>query len=62
MTILGLQPGKELKGKKGTVTTRAEVGIDQVRPEQFDALFIPGGYSPGPSSGRCSRSAMGLSC
>jgi protease I len=28
------------------VTTKAEVGIDQVKPEQFDALFIPGGYSP----------------
>jgi protease I len=45
VTILGLQPGKELKGKKGAVRSRAEVGIDQVRPEQFDALFIPGGYS-----------------
>jgi protease I len=46
VTIVGLQAGKELKGKKGTVTTKAETGIDQVRPEQFDALFIPGGYSP----------------
>lgn len=46
VTIIGLEPGKELKGKKGTVTTRAETGIDQVRPEQFDALLIPGGYSP----------------
>lgn len=46
VTIIGLQPGKELRGKKGTVTAKADVGIDQVRPEQFDALFIPGGYSP----------------
>ena len=30
VTIVGLEPGKELKGKKGTVTTRAEAGIDQV--------------------------------
>ena len=43
---MGLEPGKELKGKKGTVTTKTEAGIDQVRPDQFDALFIPGGYSP----------------
>ena len=43
VTIVGLKSGKELKGKQGTVTTRAEAGIDQVRPEQFDALFIPGG-------------------
>src|SRR6266568_1229989 len=28
------------------VTTKAEAGIDQVRPDQFDALVIPGGYSP----------------
>ena len=46
VTIVGLQFGKELKGKQGKVTTRAETGIDQVRPDQFDALFIPGGYSP----------------
>jgi protease I len=46
VTVIGLQAGKELKGKKGQVTTKAEVGIDQVKPEQFDALFIPGGYSP----------------
>ena len=46
VTLIGLEAGKELKGKKGQVTTKAEVGIDQVKPEQFDALFIPGGYSP----------------
>lgn len=46
VTIIGLEAGKELKGKKGQVTTRAEVGIDEVRPDQFDALLIPGGYSP----------------
>ena len=46
VTIIGLQAGKELKGKKGTVTTRAETGIEQVKPEQFDALLLPGGYSP----------------
>jgi protease I len=46
VTIIGLEPGKELKGKKGKVTVKAEAGIDQVTPEQFDALFIPGGYSP----------------
>ena len=46
VTIVGLQAGKELKGKKGTVSTKAEVGIGDIRPEQFDALFIPGGYSP----------------
>ena len=46
VTVIGLEAGKELKGKKGQVTTKAEAGIDQVSPEQFDALFIPGGSSP----------------
>jgi protease I len=46
VTIVGLEPGKELKGKKGTITTKVEAGIEQVRPDQFDALLIPGGYSP----------------
>jgi protease I len=46
VTVVGLKAGKELKGKKGEATTKAETGIDQVRAEQFDALLIPGGYSP----------------
>jgi protease I len=46
VTIVGLQSGKELKGKQGKVVTKAETGIAQAQPEQFDALFIPGGYSP----------------
>jgi protease I len=46
VTVIGLEAGKELKGKKGKVTTKAETSIDQVKPDQFDALFIPGGSSP----------------
>ena len=46
VTIIGLQPGKELKGKKGQATTKAELGVDQASPNEFDALLIPGGYSP----------------
>jgi deglycase len=46
VSIVGQVAGKELKGKKGQVTVSAELGIDQVQPSQFDALFIPGGYSP----------------
>lgn len=46
VTIIGLEAGKELKGKKGQVKTKAEVGIDEVGPQEFDALFLPGGYSP----------------
>ena len=46
VTIIGLEAGKELAGKKGHETVRAEKGIDQVRPVEFDGLLIPGGYSP----------------
>jgi protease I len=46
VVIIGAQKGKELAGKKGKERIRAEAGIDEVDPSQFDMLFIPGGYSP----------------
>jgi protease I len=44
--IVGLEKGKELDGKKGEETITAEVGIEDVAADDFDALVIPGGYSP----------------
>jgi protease I len=44
--IVGLKAGKTLEGKKGKETFVTERGIVQVTPEEFDALVIPGGYSP----------------
>jgi protease I len=46
VTVIGLKAGETLKGKKGKDQVRAEQGIDGVDAEDFDALFIPGGYSP----------------
>jgi protease I len=46
VVVIGLQAGKKLAGKKGEVTTDAERSFDEVRPEEFGALLIPGGYSP----------------
>jgi len=46
VTVIGREAGAELKGKAGKEATRSEKGIADVRPDQFDALFIPGGYSP----------------
>jgi protease I len=46
VVIVGHEAGKEITGSKGRVTTKIEKGIDQVRPDEFDALFIPGGSSP----------------
>ncbi len=46
VTIVGLQAGQELKGDKGRETATVEKAFTEVRPEQFDALLIPGGFSP----------------
>jgi deglycase len=45
-SIVGLEKGKEIAGKKGDETVITEVAIDDVRADGFDALVIPGGYSP----------------
>ncbi|WP_088008542.1 type 1 glutamine amidotransferase domain-containing protein [Indiicoccus explosivorum] len=40
------EAGKEVKGKQGDATVAIDKSIDDVKPEDFDALFIPGGFSP----------------
>jgi len=40
------EAGNEVKGKQGVATVQIDQGIDDVKPEDFDALFIPGGFSP----------------
>lgn len=37
---------KAIRGKQGEVRVDIDYGIEDVNPEQFDALFIPGGFSP----------------
>ena len=44
--VVGAKRGEELKGDKGKETVRADKAIDEVRVEDYAALFIPGGYSP----------------
>jgi len=46
VTVIGLQAGKELKGKKEGTPVRTDKAFSEVRPDQFDALLIPGGSSP----------------
>jgi protease I len=46
VVIIGLEPDAKLTGKNGKEVVRTERGIAEVRPEEFDALFLPGGYSP----------------
>jgi protease I len=38
--------GVEVTGKQGTAKVKTDFGIDDVKPQDFDALFIPGGFSP----------------
>jgi protease I len=44
--IIGVQAGKEIKGKAGKEKVTTERAIADVSPAEFDALVIPGGYSP----------------
>lgn len=40
------ESGKSVKGKQGEATVAIDQGIDDVKPEDFDALLLPGGFSP----------------
>ncbi len=44
--IIGLEAGKQLEGKKGKESIKAEKSIKEVSAKDFDAVVIPGGYSP----------------
>ena len=46
VTVIGTEAGKEVKGKKGNEAFTIEATPDQVSPEEFDALVVPGGYAP----------------
>jgi protease I len=46
LTVVGIEKGKPVKGKKGTETVRPDRAARDARAEDFDALVIPGGYSP----------------
>jgi protease I len=46
VTVIGTEAAKVVKGKQGKETFTPEVTPDQVAPDEFDALVIPGGYSP----------------
>lgn len=40
------EAGKEVNGKQGEAKVKIDHSIDDVKPEDFDALFLPGGFSP----------------
>jgi protease I len=46
VTIVGIEAGAELEGKKGQVKATVDRSFRDVKPDEFDAMLIPGGYSP----------------
>lgn len=46
VTVIGPEPGREVTGKQGEETVTIDKGVDQVNDADFDALVVPGGYSP----------------
>ena len=43
---VGLEAGRTVTGKKNGTQVKIDKAVDEVSVEDFDALLIPGGYSP----------------
>jgi protease I len=46
ITVIGTEKGAEVKGKKGRERFVTEADPSMVDPGDFDALVVPGGFSP----------------
>lgn len=46
VVTIGFEAGETVEGKKGEATVTIDKSIAEVNPSDFDALLIPGGYSP----------------
>lgn len=46
VTLLGVKAGETLKGKKGKESARVDAAVKDHKASEYDALVIPGGYSP----------------
>lgn len=46
VVVVGSRAGEELRGKQGKDRVEVDTGPAGVRADEFDALVIPGGYSP----------------
>lgn len=44
--LVGLEKGKRIEGKKGKETFTTDVAARDVSADDFDAVVVPGGYSP----------------
>lgn len=46
VVTIGFEKGQTVEGKQKQEKVTIDQGIDEVKPDEFDALFIPGGFSP----------------
>lgn len=46
VVTIGPKAGETVEGKKKQASITIDNGIDEVSPNDFDALLIPGGFSP----------------
>jgi protease I len=46
LTVIGKEKGTEVHGKQGKESFVLDASPDQVSPDEFDALVVPGGFSP----------------
>lgn len=46
ITVIGKEAGSTVKGKSEDTEVQVDKAISDVKPEDFDALLIPGGFSP----------------
>ena len=46
VTVIGKEAGSTVKGKKDNTEVTIDKAISDVKPEDYDALLIPGGFSP----------------
>jgi len=46
IAIVGNEAGKDYAGKQKKIHVRSDITPEQVNVQDFDALFIPGGYAP----------------
>ncbi|MCU7557772.1 type 1 glutamine amidotransferase domain-containing protein [Macrococcus capreoli] len=64
VTVIGKEAGSTVKGKKENTEITIDKAIGEVKHEDFDALLIPGGFSPdllrGDEQGRFGAFAKGF--
>ncbi|MCO4130306.1 DJ-1/PfpI family protein, partial [Enterobacter kobei] len=46
VVTIEFEAGKTVTGKQKEAEVKIDKSIDDVTPDEFDALFIPGGFSP----------------